>query len=598
MPYDLVAKFKLDDKMSDKIRNIGKEADKLRRQTEGLTGSTDKFTRRIVSGASSAASSLTSITSHALKASAAIGGIGVAAAGIGAAAGALKLVKDSLKSASDYEQNNVAMEHFLGLTQGAEKAKEATKSYVDYLEKNANLTPFETGDVMNAGRRLINVTSGDITQAKKLLTVSENMAALNPGKSLMDAVEALADMKTGDMERMKEFGFKISAKDIEKAGGGAKGALALMMTDVDKMFEGGADKLSKTSLGMWSTVTGTFKTGIAHMGMQSLDRLKPELQKMSDYVSHGGADKLFDAGSRMMDKLTKSVITGAHQAKDYLNNHFITDPEFAKLTTLSGKVQFAFDDLKKTFDSYYEKDGKTQLQGTTSKIIGEMSDMIAASSSQISEIGATLGGSLASGMLEGLEKFAKENKKMAALMAFISTPGSLQMKTAAAIAVGTGGVGVVSDVIDSAKNVSKDVSSDVGVFKDQGFGAGIKSFLIDPFTKFFNTQTDAPRGADGHVLGGRELYDYNKARKVDGSHAGGLDRVPYSGYTARLHADEKILTKSEADSYRSNRGGMAHSGPLFTVAHLEVRNDSDIEAVADALATNIQQAHRAGAYAV
>ena len=39
----------------------------------------------------------------------------------------------------------------------------------------------------------------------------------------------------------------------------------------------------------------------------------------------------------------------------------------------------------------------------------------------------------------------------------------------------------------------------------------------------------------------------------DGSHAGGLDRVPFDGYLARLHEGEAVLTKSEASLWRAGR---------------------------------------------
>ncbi len=38
---------------------------------------------------------------------------------------------------------------------------------------------------------------------------------------------------------------------------------------------------------------------------------------------------------------------------------------------------------------------------------------------------------------------------------------------------------------------------------------------------------------------------------VNGSHASGLDRVPFDGYLARLHRDEAVLTASQADVWRS-----------------------------------------------
>lgn len=41
---------------------------------------------------------------------------------------------------------------------------------------------------------------------------------------------------------------------------------------------------------------------------------------------------------------------------------------------------------------------------------------------------------------------------------------------------------------------------------------------------------------------------------TDGSHANGLDRVPYNGYRAILHKNESVLTAREADSWRAGGG--------------------------------------------
>lgn len=47
----------------------------------------------------------------------------------------------------------------------------------------------------------------------------------------------------------------------------------------------------------------------------------------------------------------------------------------------------------------------------------------------------------------------------------------------------------------------------------------------------------------------------------DGSHAGGLDYVPYNNYVANLHRGEMVLTADEADAYRRGNSG----GGSFTV---------------------------------
>lgn len=71
------------------------------------------------------------------------------------------------------------------------------------------------------------------------------------------------------------------------------------------------------------------------------------------------------------------------------------------------------------------------------------------------------------------------------------------------------------------------------------------------------------------------------APAVDGSHAGGLDYVPYDGYRAELHKGERVLTASENASY--SRGGSV-SGNLASAIAAAVREGmrgATVEAVLD-----------------
>lgn len=67
------------------------------------------------------------------------------------------------------------------------------------------------------------------------------------------------------------------------------------------------------------------------------------------------------------------------------------------------------------------------------------------------------------------------------------------------------------------------------------------------------------------------IYDLAKRRGVSGSHAGGLDYVPYDGYIAELHQGEAVLTSGEAnflrDAMASSRvlgGGRRSAGAAAT----------------------------------
>lgn len=45
---------------------------------------------------------------------------------------------------------------------------------------------------------------------------------------------------------------------------------------------------------------------------------------------------------------------------------------------------------------------------------------------------------------------------------------------------------------------------------------------------------------------------FNRAVQMDGSHADGLDYVPFNGYRAELHVGERVLTAAENSQYSAN----------------------------------------------
>lgn len=76
--------------------------------------------------------------------------------------------------------------------------------------------------------------------------------------------------------------------------------------------------------------------------------------------------------------------------------------------------------------------------------------------------------------------------------------------------------------------------------------ANIKEKLKDGLSKI----TDGVKDFFGGLFG--DGIDVNA--NVDGSHAGGLDYVPFDGYIAELHRGERVLTATEANSYNQSEG--------------------------------------------
>lgn len=127
------------------------------------------------------------------------------AAGIMLGVGAKQVFDSTVGAGARLEQEQVAMKHFIGnnnKTASSSKVQSMTDSFINQLRVNANVTPFGTNEVLAAGRRAVNIVNGDTSKSMGLVNLAENMAALNPGKSVMDAMEALADLRTGEFERI------------------------------------------------------------------------------------------------------------------------------------------------------------------------------------------------------------------------------------------------------------------------------------------------------------------------------------------------------------------------------------------------------------
>lgn len=193
------------------------------------------------------------------------------AAGVGAAGKAL------FQQGAELEQQKISMKHFMGVGNKGKSDAQVTKlsnNYLKGLRDNANATPFETGEVVSAGTRSLQIAGGNSKDAMKMVKLAEDMAAMTPGRTIEDAMEALGDAKMGQMERLKGFGVKASSKDSFDA---VRGQLS------DK-FEGGAEKLSQSGAGLWSTLVGKLKSSMADTGLNMLESMKPALQGMLSFV--------------------------------------------------------------------------------------------------------------------------------------------------------------------------------------------------------------------------------------------------------------------------------------------------------------------------
>ena len=130
---------------------------------------------------------------------------------------------------------------------------------------------------------------------------------------------------------------------------------------------------------------------------------------------------------------------------------------------------------------------------------------------------------------------------------------------------------------------------DAGYRKSQeyskGLAAGMASALVGT-----GSETTTGLSVEERRYGNWRRGGYYDEDGVWRSHAAGLERVPYDGYAALLHEGERVLTAREAR--QADQGGGAQV--TITGNTFQVRQESDIDAIAEALYRRLRLAQMGG----
>lgn len=148
------------------------------------------------------------------------------------------------------------------------------------------------------------------------------------------------------------------------------------------------------------------------------------------------------------------------------------------------------------------------------------------------------------------------------LVTFLTDPSNLAMLVSTAleliVALAGGLISAIPKLMSAAREL---ITSLVNKFKEKDWGqtgrdiidkilsglknawSNVKSWFTNAWNNLFSNRTVSV-GAKVNSGG------------VNGSHAGGLDYVPFDGYIAELHKGEQVLTASEAKAYRQGGGSV------------------------------------------
>lgn len=268
-------------------------------------------------------------------------------------------------------QTSINLEAYRTMLETATKDFEKTNKLMENAELLSISTPFSPEEVIQATATLesygidsekwlamiadaagaTNTTMEQATEAvKDILSKNEFESMENLGVSKEMIIEA-AEKKYG---KNKVFNKQGQVKDQEK--------LQIVLEEIMvSKFDGGAEKLSQTVRGLWSTITGSVNMGLAKiLGMENgliktgsiLDIIKNKMQLISEVLlkweSDGTLDKVAKEVTIVFTEIANSVISTYNFIKE---NHevIIALTKFLGIVYILTKGIFA---LKAAFETY------------------------------------------------------------------------------------------------------------------------------------------------------------------------------------------------------------------------------------------------------
>ena len=180
-------------------------------------------------------------------------------------------LKTAIEGAGNIEQYRNTLETVL-------KDSDMARKKLAWASRFANKTPFETEEVVGGMAKLQSYgIEGDRilkTTNRTYLEMIGDMAS-GMGKSFDQAIEAVADARTGELERLKEFGItKNMIAEFGKSKGleifNSKGQIndlelfnKTLFEMMDSRFGGAMEKQAKTFKGGLSTISGAAKSALS-----------------------------------------------------------------------------------------------------------------------------------------------------------------------------------------------------------------------------------------------------------------------------------------------------------------------------------------------
>lgn len=448
-------------------------------------------------------------------------------------------------------------------------SKDIAQQYLSELKTMANVTPFLYSDLTAMSKTLKTYGYAADEMLPALTSIGDAGAALGMTAADMTNVStALGRMRSSNKTTLEDLnilqdrgidavGALASAKGVSKgdaysmiSGGDIAGteAVQIIQSYMEQMYSGAMEQQSKTFEGLSSTLEGWNQELQNAMGEGYNEGKKIGMSDQIDWLEGEAGQKMMELNEQMgrFKADAENLQQGIYQ--DVFNGMFTGEMP----ADMDAKIVAQVEDLHQR---YMNAMATIESSASSNKEVFAASEELAT--------------------LKGAAEELAYNTYM--------TSDAADTMTAANIAL-------ADSIAASTGDAYENAGYSLGQHLTKGISSAINAYVPDTITVpvvYSSTSTDSNGGGGG-------IYDptdptRSQRMSADDSAATGENRVPRDNMLYLLHEGERVLTAREA---RAQDQGGTGGVNIYMGGNYTVRQDSDISAIAEAVAARILAARR------
>lgn len=443
-------------------------------------------------------------------------------------------------------------------------SKDIAQQYLSELKTMANVTPFLYSDLTAMSKTLKTYGYAANEMIPALTSIGDAGAALGMTAADMTNVStALGRMRSSNKTTLEDLnmlqdrgidavGALANAKGVSKgdvysmiSGGDIAGteAVQIIQSYMEQMYSGAMEQQSKTFEGLSSTLEGWNQELQNAMGEGYNEGKKIGMSDQIDWLEGEAGQKMMELNEQLGSFKAGAENLQQDIYQDVFNGMFTGEIP----AEMDAKIAAQVEDLHRRY-----MDAMATIESST------------ATDSEILDAQARL--ATAKGEAESLAY-------------------STYMQTDAAAAMTEANIALADGIAAGAGSAYENAGYSIGEKLTQGITRQITSYSPPPITVpvvYSSTSTDSNSGGGGSY----DPTDPTRPQKIS---AIGENRVPRDNTLYLLHEGERVLTAREA---RAQDQGGTGGVNIYMGGNYTVRQDSDIPAIAEAVAAYILRARR------